>query len=75
MDLVASDSLGFYWKNISVKKGTMLLFEQKKLMEANRLNESLQESLKLQKKKSRKTIIGVGVGGTLVGIILGVLLK
>lgn len=75
MDLVASDSLGFYWKNISVKKDTMLLFEQKKLMEANRLNESLQESLKLQKKKSRKTIIGVGVGGTLVGIILGVLLK
>lgn len=75
MDLVASDSLGFYWKNISIKKDTMLLFEQKKLMEANRLNESLQESLKLQKKKSRKTIIGVGVGGTLVGIILGVLLK
>lgn len=75
MDLVASDSLGFYWKNISIKKDTMLLFEQKKLMEANKLNESLQESLKLQKKKSRKTIIGVGVGGTLVGIILGVLLK
>lgn len=75
MDLVASNSLGFYWKNISMKKDSILLFEHRKLMEANSFKESLQESLRLQKKKNRKTIIGVGVGGALVGILLGVLLK
>lgn len=75
MDLVVSDSLCFYWKNMSFKKDTLLRLELVKFEEATKYSTSLQQSLALEKKKKRKAIIGVGVGGTLIGIILGVLLK
>lgn len=75
MDLVVSDSLCFYWKNMYLKKDTILRFETIKFEESHKYTRSLEESLKLEKKKKRKAIIGVGVGGTLIGIILGVLLK
>lgn len=74
MDLVVSDSLCFYWKQIAVKSDTLYLVETKKYEQLTKINESLQAALKDEKKKSRKIGIGVGVGGTLLGILLGVLL-
>lgn len=75
MDLSASDSLISYWRQISIKKDTVIFFNAAKFEEQTKYNESLRKSLALEKRKKRKAIIGVGVGGTLIGIILGVMLK
>lgn len=74
MDLVVSDSLCFYWKQVAVKSDTLYLMEAQKFEQLTRANESLQAALKEEKKRSRKIGIGVGVGGTLLGVLLGVLL-
>ena len=74
MDLVVSDSLCLYWKQVSAKSDTLYLMEAQKFEQLTRVNESLQAALKEEKKKSRKIGIGVGVGGTLLGVLLGVLL-
>ena len=74
MDLVISDSLCLYWKQIAFKSDTLYLVETMKYEQLTRVNESLQAALKEEKKKSRIIGIGVGVGGTLLGILLGVLL-
>ena len=75
MDLRVSDSLIYYWKKVAVTNDTLYLLESKKFDEAQKVNGSLQQSLREQKKKSRIINIGVGVGGTLLGILLGVLLR
>lgn len=74
MDIIVSDSLQLYWRSVALKTDTLYLMETKKFEQLNEVKESLQVALVEQKKKSRKTIIGVGVGGTLLGILLGVLL-
>lgn len=74
MDLVVSDSLCFYWKQIAGKSDTLYVTEIKKFENLTKVNESLQSALKDEKRKSRKIGIGVGVGGTLLGVLLGVLL-
>lgn len=74
MDLVVSDSLCFYWKQVATKSDTLYIMETQKFEQLTKVNESLQAALKEEKKKSRKIGIGVGVGGTLLGILLGVLL-
>lgn len=74
MDLVVSDSLCFYWKQVAAKSNTLYIMETQKFEQLTEVNESLQAAIKEEKKKSRKIGIGVGVGGTLLGILLGVLL-
>lgn len=74
MDLVVSDSLCSYWKQVAVKSDTLYLMETLKYEQLTRVNESLQAALHDEKRKSRIIGIGVGVGGTLLGILLGVLL-
>lgn len=74
MDLVVSDSLCFYWKQVAVKSDTLYLMETLKYEQLTRVNESLQAALRDEKRKSRIIGIGVGVGGTLLGLLLGVLL-
>ena len=74
MDLAVSDSLIYCWRNISLRNDSLYLMEQRKFNELSLINNSLQESIKRDKFKSRKICIGVGVGGTLIGILLGVLL-
>ena len=75
MDLRVSDSLIFYWKQVAVTNDTLYLLESQKFEKAQKVNETLQQSLKEQKRKSRIIDIGVGVGGILLGILLGVLLR
>ena len=70
-----SDSLCVYWQKISEEKDTLIVMEVQKYQNLDRINQNLEASLSIEKRKSRNTIIGVGVGGTLVGILLGLLLS
>ena len=72
VDLAVSDSmLNYYKKSVLSQQGIINLQEQK----FNTQTTFYEESLKREKKKSRMKSIGVGVGGTLLGIVLGVLLS
>lgn len=72
VDLAVSDSmLNYYKKSVLSQQGIINLQEQK----FNTQTAFYEESLKREKKKSRMKSIGVGVGGTLLGIVLGVLLS
>lgn len=73
VDLLASDSLVFYWKSVSLAKDTVIRLEQLKYDETVKFNESLKTDLRNEKKKCRKRNFGVGIGGTLLGILLGVI--
>jgi predicted metal-binding transcription factor (methanogenesis marker protein 9) len=73
--VVASDSTIYYWERVAATKDTEIQLERQKFEEAEKINKSITEAFESQKKKSKRTVIGVGVGGTLVGILLGVLLK
>lgn len=71
VDLAVSDSmLNYYKKSVLSQQGIINLQEQK----FNAQTAFYEESLK-REKKSRMKSIGVGVGGTLLGIVLGVLLS
>lgn len=56
-------------------KDSIIYMGQSKLEISRKLNEDLERSLLEQKRRSRKTFIGVGVGGTLFGVLLGMLLN
>ena len=72
VDLAVSDSmLNYYKKSVLSQQGIINLQEQK----FNTQTSFYEESIKREKKKSRMNSIGVGVGGTLLGIVLGVLLS
>ena len=72
MDLAVSDSmLNYYKKSAESYQQVIDLQEQKFDLQGSYLKETLER----QKKKSRKLFIGVGVGGTLLGAVLGVLLS
>lgn len=72
VDLAVSDSmLNYYKKSVLSQQGIINLQEQK----FNTQTAFYEESLKRENKKSRMKSIGVGVGGTLLGIVLGVLLS
>lgn len=73
MGLSVSDSLVVYWKKVAEKSDTIRSFENKKYDNLNMINRNLGNSLNTNRKKYRKTAIGVGVGGTILGFILGVL--
>ena len=73
MGLSVSDSLVVYWKKFAEKSDTISSLENKKYDNLLEINQNLKNSLDANKKKYRKTAIGVGVGGTLLGFILGVL--
>ena len=73
MGLSVSDSLVVYWKKVAEKSDTIRSLENKKYDNLSKINHNLENSLNTNKKKYRKTAIGVGVGGTILGFILGVL--
>ena len=74
MELVVADSLRFYWEQVAVKSDNLYLMESQKFEQLSGINKSLQVAIEEEKKKSRKIVIGVGVGSTLLGVLLGVLL-
>ena len=74
-ELSLADSLCLYWKRVSEKADTMYFSEKQKYEQLTRTNTALQYAIIEEKKKSRKTGIGVGVGGVLLGFVLGVLLS
>ena len=72
MDLAVSDSmLNYYKKSAESYQQVIDLQEQKFDLQGSYFKETLER----QEKKSRKLFIGVGVGGTLLGAVLGVLLS
>lgn len=71
--LSVSDSLVVYWKKVAEKSDTLRSLENKKYDNLSKINQNLENSLNANRKKYRKTAIGVGVGGTILGFILGVL--
>lgn len=73
MGLSVSDSLVGYWKKVAEKSDTICSLVDKKYDNLSRINQNLENSLNINRKKYRKTAIGVGVGGTILGFILGVL--
>lgn len=73
-ELIVSDSLCFYWKQIATTADNLYFKETQKYEQLAEVNTSLQAALNERKRKSRKIGIGVGVGGTLLGVVLGVLL-
>ena len=70
-----SESICSTIEKISGAKDTLIVMEVQKYQNLDRINQNLEASLNIEKRKSRNTIIGVGVGGTLVGILLGLLLS
>lgn len=73
MGLSVSDSLVVYWKKVAEKSDTLRSLDNKKYDNLSKINQNLENSLNANRKKYRKTAIGVGVGGTILGFILGVL--
>lgn len=69
-----SDSIANHWKTIVVQKDSLIKLEEEKYELAQKVNFSLARSLEQQKRKSRNTIIGVGVGAALVGGLVSLLL-
>lgn len=69
------DSLILYWRRVASANDELYTLEAKKFEEAQKETASLRQTFKEQERKRRITDIGVGVGGTLLGILLGVLLK
>lgn len=75
MGLNASDSLVVYWKKITSKSDSICALETEKYDNLYRVNRTLESEIKNVNKKCRKNAIGVGVGGTILGFILGLLLS
>ena len=74
MALEVSDSMCFYWRQTALKSDTLYTVETQKFEQLTGINKSLVVALDDEKRKKQKMCIGVGVGGTLLGILLGVLL-
>lgn len=74
-DLSVCDSIIDYYKRITETQSSAMLLSEAKYQKAEQFNTSLQQQIKKQSKKSRNITIGVGVGSTLLGLLLGVLLS
>lgn len=69
-----SDSISRYWHRTAVTTEEMYTLETQRSDVLLRRTEYLETEVLNEKKKSRKIGIGVGVGGTLLGVIIGALL-
>ena len=72
--LAVADSLGNYWQQIAERTEDVYLLECRRYDILSKQNTYLQDELQREHKKSRQISIGVGVGGTFLGLVLGVLL-
>lgn len=73
-ELKLSDSISSYWRLSFETQKTIGAKESQKFNEAMLFQESLKQELLEERSRNVKRVISVGIGGTLIGAILGVLL-
>lgn len=69
-----ADSITTSLERIVVLKDAVIQDTNRKLDYAENINKDFQRTFQEQRKKNLRTTIGVGVGGTLFGILAGLLL-
>nr|DAK08693.1 MAG TPA: hypothetical protein [Caudoviricetes sp.] len=74
-ELKLSDSISEYWRLSFETQKTISAKESQKFNEAMLFQESLKKELLEERRRNLKRVISVGIGGTLIGAILGVLLS
>ena len=75
MDLAISDSLSYFQNSIIEKQDSIIAITDKKYMETTALSDDLQKQIANNKKRYRRNLYKVGVGATLLGVVLGVIFK
>lgn len=75
MDLAISDSLSYFQNSIIEKQDSIIAITDKKYMETTALSDDLQKQIINNKKQYRRNLYKVGVGATLLGVVLGVIFK
>ena len=75
MDLAISDSLSYFQNSIIEKQDSIIAITDKKYMETTALSDDLQKQITNNKKRYRRNLYKVGVGATLLGVVLGVIFK
>lgn len=75
MDLAISDSLSYFQNSIIEKQDSIIAITDKKYMETTALSDDLQKQITNNKKRYRRNLYKVGVGVTLLGVVLGVIFK
>lgn len=73
-ELIVADSINTSLERIVVLKDAVIQDTNRKLDYAENINKDFQRTFQEQRKKNLRTTIGVGVGGTLFGILAGLLL-
>ena len=78
-DIAFADSICGYYRQMQCKQDSVIGYMDMKIRYAEEystgLENLLQNYIKEYKRKSRKRIVGVGVGGIFLGVIVGALLK
>ena len=75
MDLAISDSLSYFQNSIIEKQDSIIAITDKKYMETTALSDDLQKQITNNKKRYMRNLYKVGVGATLLGVVLGVIFK
>lgn len=75
MDLAISDSLSYFQNSIIEKQDSIISVTEKKYMETASISDDLQKQIAYDKKRYRRNLYKVGVGATLLGVVLGVIFK
>lgn len=73
-ELELADSFSLYWRRVAMSNDSVSLLYARQVSDTQELVHTLENSLKENDKKTRKTSIGVGVGGVALGILLGALI-
>lgn len=75
MDLAISDSLSYFQNSIIEKQESIISTTERKYMETTALSDDLQKQIAYNKKRYKRNLYKVGVGATLLGVVLGVIFK
>jgi hypothetical protein len=75
MDLAISDSLSYFQNSIIEKQDSIISTTERKYMETTALSDDLQKQIAYNKKRYKRNLYKVGVGATLLGVVLGVIFK
>lgn len=73
MDLSVSDSLNNRLRNIVIRNDSLQRITEQKLYKCHLINTELSEAITKEKRK-QKRILNLGVGGTFLGVLIGILI-